>query len=73
MAMFDMAEYDSGKARFCPCGASENDSECVEAHPWQKLAENEAGNGYMVEAQGEDLELRCNKCGSIYWVPGRIQ
>ena len=74
MAMFDMAEYESDRLHVCPaCGANENEAKVVESHPWQRLEENEAGDGYIVAAQGEDLECRCGKCGGIYWVPGRIQ
>ena len=72
MPMFELSEYGSKSLYYCSCGASENEAEIVEVHPWQRLTENEVGDGYMVTAEGEDLECRCGRCGGIFWVPGRI-
>ena len=55
------------------CGESEAGADCVEAHPYQQLGEqfvqaNGDLGGYEVVEEGEDLEMRCRKCGGIFWI-----
>jgi hypothetical protein len=41
--------------------------EVVEAHPWQRLEEDDdKPDGFFVAASGVVLECRCLECGAIF-------